>query len=544
MAKKFIPKSVGLKPLPPMGRPIVWGLFAIYLGLFFARPITLVTADLGRHIKNGEYFIDHGWPIETNHYSYTEPDHPAVNHHWASGVIFYLVWKASGFEGLSMFYILISVLGALLFAWAAMKKSDDRIVLFIAVLLAPLIAYRTEIRPEGFSYLFLGISYLLLQKFREGKLKFKLGLIYFSLLQVVWINCHIFFFLGPTLMGLHFIADLINGLDKQKRKEYLILIAVSSIAGIINPFHIEGLLTPFTIFQEFGYMLAENQSVFFMQERFGNPEFIHLEIVTVLVLLSLALASIKKTWREFLPEILTVLFFGGLAYAAIRGITMFALLLIPVGAKLVQFFLYKSKQSTVNIVGYGILGLPVIVMVLMLLNKNDLSKPDNSKLVSYYSPIDTFKDQYITSLGLVKGISNSADFFIKTGIKGPIFNNYDIGGYLIFYLEGKEKVFVDNRPEAYSVSFFDDVYVPMQEDEAKWKEYSEQYNINAIWYYRRDNTPWAQPFLIKRIEDWDNWSPVYVDDYTIILLKRTVDNEPWISQFEIPQSVFRSVPTK
>ena len=44
-------------------------------------------------------------------------------------------------------------------------------------------------------------------------------------------------------------------------------------------------------------------------------------------------------------------------------------------------------------------------------------------------------------------INASADFFKTENIKGSIFNNYDIGGYLIFNLFPNQKLFVDNRPE-------------------------------------------------------------------------------------------------
>ena len=72
-------------------------------------------------------------------------------------------------------------------------------------------------------------------------------------------------------------------------------------------------------------------------------------------------------------------------------------------------------------------------------------------------------------LGLLPKINAAADFYKTNKIQGPIFNNYDIGGYLIFHLY-PEKIFVDNRPEAYPTSFFQDVYIPMQENNDIWKE--------------------------------------------------------------------------
>lgn len=543
MAKKVVAPPFELKRLHIGWRIVIWVLFAAYFSLFFARPINLTTADLGRHIRNGQYFVEHGEPIQTNYYSYTQPDYPAVNHHWATGVVFYYVWKWVDFYGSSIFYIGVCLFAALLFVWISLKRADDRYVLLLAVILTPLIAYRTEIRPEGLSYVLLGLSYLLLDKYRRGELGFKLALIVFSVLQIAWINFHIFFFLGPTLMGMHFVADLINGLEKEKIKEYIILIVVSSLAGILNPSWLAGLLTPLTIFQEYGYMLVENQSIPFMMERFGSPEFTHTIVVAVFLVIGLVFILIQKQWRKFLPEIFTALFFGILAFMAVRGITMFALITLPVSAKMLEHFIKRLKSSGIKTVSVATLALAILIITIGLLNDENLAQPSKSKLISYYSPIERYDKTPLTSLGLIPGVSESARFFLETGMKGPIFNNYDIGGFLIFHLYGKEaKVFVDNRPEAYSVPFFKEIYIPMQETEETWREYSEKYNINVIWFYRHDNTPWAQPFLLRRVEDYKNWAPVFVDNYTIMFMKRTPENQPWIQQFELPKDMFRSVP--
>ena len=77
----------------------------------------------------------------------------------------------------------------------------------------------------------------------------------------------------------------------------------------------------------------------------------------------------------------------------------------------------------------------------------------------------------------------------------------------------------------------------MQEDEDTWRAYADQFKINVIYFYRHDATPWAQPFLIRRLND-RFWIPVYVDDYTIIFLKRTIQNEPIIMKYELPRSMF------
>ena len=101
----------------------------------------------------------------------------------------------------------------------------------------------------------------------------------------------------------------------------------------------------------------------------------------------------------------------------------------------------------------------------------------------------------------------------------------------------EEKVFVDNRPEAYSVKFFREVYIPMQEDEKVWEKVDDKYKFNVIYFYRHDITPWAQPFLIERVKD-PKWIPVFVDDYTIIFVKNSIENKALIDKYEIPKEIF------
>jgi hypothetical protein len=99
-------------------------------------------------------------------------------------------------------------------------------------------------------------------------------------------------------------------------------------------------------------------------------------------------------------------------------------------------------------------------------------------------------------------------------------------------------VFVDNRPEAYADVFFQEVYIPMQENNEIWNRVSKEYAFNAIYFATSDGTNWGQEFLVKRIKD-PEWAPVFADDYAIIFLKRNEKNKDLISRFEMSQDHFR-----
>ncbi|MCG3164977.1 MAG: hypothetical protein POELPBGB_00737 [Bacteroidia bacterium] len=550
------------KPFPLWAKAVLAVLFVAYASVFMAREINFVTADLGRHITNGKVTVETGNIISTNFYSYTEPDFPAINHHWGSGVIFYIIHEAFGFSGLSVFYVFTVVGAALLFGMAALRFADARLVFFAAVLAAPLLAYRTEVRPEGISLLFAGVFFYMLVLFREHKLSYLAVLILFGVAQLLWVNSHIFFFMGFMLTGFFMAEEYVVGKNKEKLKHYVMLLAVLLIASLLNPFFIKGLLAPLTIFKEYGYMIAENQSVLFMQERMPGPVFTHFEITGFVLLLLFAFLIIQKKLIQVLVLLLPVVAFGLLGFVAVRGIPLFALAAIPALAFLMQHLIAPSKSppkgetfhrtghstdgalaepSISSWAGWGFAGVGILIVLTGFQSGYATDKKNKRPRAEYREPSYFAPIKYTTGTGLFADMNLSADFFKQNNIKGPVFNNYDIGGYLIYHLYGKEKVFVDNRPEAYSVDFFKKTYVPMQEKMEKFREVEQQYGFNCIWFYRHDNTPWAQPFLLQLLEQPD-YVPVFVDGFTIMFLKRNEQNAELIKKYELPKSMFRSVP--
>ena len=140
-------------------------------------------------------------------------------------------------------------------------------------------------------------------------------------------------------------------------------------------------------------------------------------------------------------------------------------------------------------------------------------------------------------LGLNPGSEDSLLFFRNNNLSGPIFNNYDFGSALIFWLYPQEKIFIDNRPEAYSVEFFTGIYKPMQADDEKFEKFTKKYNINLIYFSHTDGTPWARNFLYRRLND-DQWPLIYFDLNNVILIKNSESNKKIISKYKIDNYKF------
>lgn len=506
-------------------------LLSIFLGLFLVQKINLPAADIGRHIKNGdvllratEYGISRSALLHTNFFSFTFPNFPFINHHWGYGIIAYLIYSMFGWSGLSLAYILTMIVAFLILFFLISRTTPLFISVPLSLFLIPLIAERSEIRPEGISYLFVALFVFILVRFSENKLR-KTYLYLLPFISIAWINIHIYAILGPLLVGT-FICQSLLQKDWEKVKVFSYITLLCALGLLVSPYGLDGALYPFRIFENYGYLVAENQSIPFLQNlNFINPNFLWWKLCVILAVIISIFYFIKKEARTF-PFALGIitLAFGGLSFFGIRHLSLFGFALLPFLAYLLSsFFPHTEKQDTRQnrIVASLFICLFIIFIVLVRFN-------------------DRLPGSFRWGFGLYPQSADSALFVTNNDIQGPFFSNYDIGGLIIFSLftpERKEKVFVDNRPEVYPESFFFDTYKPMQENKAVWEEKSNYYNFNAVWFYRLDATPWAQTFLINLISN-PQWAPVYVDNFTIIFLKRNEQNADLISQYELPSHMF------
>lgn len=502
------------------------GLIALIL-LFYlillCQPIQLLTADLGRHLKNGELFFKNFEIPRTNLYSYTFPDFPFLNHHWGAGVVFYALQKFFGFSGLSLIFILLGLITFLIFFDIPRRDKSFAPAALISLLALPLLASRPEIRPEIFSYFFSGLFLWILWNFREQKISPK-WLWALPFLEILWANLHIYFFFGLIII-LAFLMEEIFGNFFNKRpwenvRRIRVIFGSAILATLINPVGLRGALYPLRIFDNYGYRLFENQSIWFIEKLFPYPAGFYFKALLGIFILGWIIKIIRvfrKKEAFSLALFLLSAFFGFLALKAIRNFAIFGYFALTISALNFQF-LEAEKKLLQN--RFALL-LLFFLSVTLLFAANPSFWENRGRL----------------GLGLEDKTNLSADFFKSQNIKGPIFNNYDIGGYLIYHLYPQEKVFVDNRPEAYPSSFFTEEYIPMQEDDKKWEELDKKYNFNAIYFYIKDLTTWAQKFLATRIQD-KKWAPVFADDYAIIFLKRNEQNKSVIARFEIPEIFF------
>jgi hypothetical protein len=140
-----------------------------------------------------------------------------------------------------------------------------------------------------------------------------------------------------------------------------------------------------------------------------------------------------------------------------------------------------------------------------------------------------------TGIGLEPKAMDAMTFYQNAGIRGPIFNDYDIGGYLIFGLYPQQQVFTDNRPEAYPGEFFENVYIPMQMSDVEWQKQLKRFNFNTIFLRRGDMAQWTKRFIMARLQDRE-WVPVFADNVALIFVRASQQNARVIQRYGIDRS--------
>lgn len=504
-----------------------FSVLAIVFALCFliARPVNLVNLDLGRHLKNGELILHNLGNLQllqqllyTNFYSYTEQSFPFVMHHWGGGVIFYIVYSLLGISGTELTYILLTCVAFLLLFDTTRRFTSFWWTSGVSILLLPIISYRTEVRPEVFSVFLTSLLVWFLFVLKP-KLNNK-WVWAVPVLFLVWANIHIYFIFGLLLAIAFFIQE--GKLDKKLRIKNWTLVTTSILACCITPFGFKSLLYPFLIFKEYGYTIVENKSIYFLQN-FGihNLAYDWYEIALIILILGFLVWLVFKTQQQKIQVLLNqktllvafCISFAALGFLATRNISQGGLLMLPLSLVLWESLSSIRKKSLWDI------NKAVFTFLILLVTVSINLKYNYSNYTRAY-------------IGELPGDRLAAEFIKQNNIQGPIFNNYDIGGWIIFNLYPDIKPFVDNRPESYSYDFFQKTYIPMQQDYNKFKEVDKKYNFNAIIFDYRDLTNWGQDFLqiiIKKPE----WVPVFADDQILVMLKNNQQNSNIIKTYEI-----------
>jgi Tetratricopeptide repeat len=456
-----------------------------------------------------------------NVYAYTEGEYPVVNHHWLSGVVFYALQRLVGFDGLVLFKVVLLLAAFCLSFAVALKKADFWLVAGLAIPSILVLRERTDLRPEILSYFLIAVFFYLLSDLEEHPERKRI--FWLVPLQVLWVNLHIF-----SIVGIALVAGFLLGKIRDRiliRKLSLLLLGVV-VATLINPYGISIFYVFYwsiNAYKNFAVGTLEEYSVSQFLRFSTTAEDVSVAVfrpMALLMLVSFIPAIRKKPIFYFLAGISTTI----IAFSRLRGFAFFGLMAVPIiSANLTGPYVWLRDEikrrwpSPAKVVGAFLPVAFVVCLIFPVVN-------------AVQGRISRYKE---FGIGLTSFSANSGAFLRDNNIHGPMFNDPDIGSYLIGSLYPQQKVFVDNRfADAYPASFFKDIYLPVLSDESKWQEALRMYGFTTIVVYLYDQTDTFRAFIRRRIYDRE-WRFVYMDPYALILLRNTPENQDTIQKFDI-----------
>mgnify|MGYP001571044844 CR=1 FL=1 len=460
-------------------------LLLFFVFSFLYKTDSSLNQDLGRHIKLGEIITQIREVPKTNLFSYTNPDFPFINTHWLFGVLMYGASQTIGLQMVLVLKIIIFLVSVLLVI-KIIPKENQALLLPVGFIILHVLRERLELRPEIFSFLFTASTYYILERYLKQPSK----LIYLlPLVQLLWINTHIYFFVGLVLQAIFIITH-------RKLKLLWLIFGLSLLISLINPNGLNGLLFPLNVNTNYGYTIVENQTMFLLESiNFRDPNFLFVKLSAGLIIISLALAFASRKFE--LKNILLASVGLGLAFLNVRSFPYLVFISLP--AVLANFpnFKFKGVIKTLTLIT-----IPFLILESYFYLNGD-----------YYR----FNDQPArVGLEFRESGKEALNFIITKDLPQPLFNNFDIGSYIIYRGFPKYTVFVDGRPEAYPAQFFTGIYIPAQSDYKNFKEVEKIYGFKTIIFSHTDQTPWGRTFLQAVIKD-EAWKLVYIDDFMIVL---------------------------
>lgn len=492
---------------------------ALYFVLFFLYQQFLTNMDFAKLVRYGEVIVENGEVFKTNTFSYTHPDYPFVNHHWGVGVVFYGLHALGGFKALTMFVALMNLAAFLIMGLYALRKGNYWMVFTSLFLLLPLLASRTQPRPEAFSILFLVITLWLLHRYLQGETRHKVIWV-LPFIQLLWVNLHILFFLGLFVQGVVFLHLLINRAGRQKVVVFLYVLLASVALSFVNPSGWEGFMYPLFIMQDIQYGVSENSPLFsLLYKRSDTASILYYEAVFFLVALLLYFWIKTRRLKSHFYLVVWLAAFALLTLWRIRADVFLAYVLVLTVSQVSALWEEKHRK-TLN--RWSISTFVIFAITLLVVG---------------YARFNPYAYQKEPGLGIAEDMKGAARYFKEKGLEGPIFNNFDVGDYLIYHLYPKEKVFVDSRPEAYPPGFFKNKLLPAIKDQKEWLKLDTRYDFNVVFLAYHPQVKG----MVERLFYDSKWFPAYYDKKFLIFLKRTAENDRFIRKELMDELTLRNI---
>ena len=169
----------------------------------------LVDADVGWHIRTGEYILDHRTVPHTDLYSFSKPGAPWYAWEWLADVLDGFLFRIAGLKGV----VLTAGILIVLFATILMRRIVDAGAHLFAALLVTLLSVGSAsmhflARPHVYTLVFVSVSMALIEADRRGVHPARIW--WLVPITMLWTNLHGGFLILIAILGLTAVGSALE----------------------------------------------------------------------------------------------------------------------------------------------------------------------------------------------------------------------------------------------------------------------------------------------------------------------------------------------
>ncbi|MFQ5735562.1 MAG: hypothetical protein ACE5GY_01720 [Thermodesulfobacteriota bacterium] len=485
----------------------------LFLFIFFLSFCKIYDYDVWFHLKTGEYILrTHAVPGH-DIFSHTAYGKPWIAQEWLFGVIIYLVYLAGGVAALTLYKVVLVVsVCAVLYAHLLKRRVHLYIAVPSVLLAAVFISWRLLERPELFGFLFISLYLLTLEDFRLATTG-RRSLWLLPAIMVVWVNMQYTALLGLGITGAYLTGSffaLVSGRGGTDRKGpsgfgFLLLItAVTGAAMLLNPNTYHAFTFPLSVIGEISR---------FAIDEFAPPDWSNHALFFISFAAS-ALIILLNIRRAPVAHLLIFLAFSYMALKHKRNVPLWALAVLPFVAVYLNDLKDRLSETRAGRAGARVLSgpLPAAACVALIV------------AVSYFTVGGLMRTGWWGAGIRENWLPERSVRFIKdAGIKGNMYNSYELGGYLLWRTYPESRVYIDGRAE---------LYTELRRTERVLKKSDFNYVLDrngidfAVVSYSDGNVRY---FLTPGVEA--RMALVFWDDVAMVYVRRTPANAGLIERY-------------
>lgn len=526
------------------------GVAAAYA--FLAAMHTVLDLDLGFHLATARYVLQHHEIPSVDVLSYTAPGAEWLYPPFA-GIVLYWVITAFGYSGLTWFCAIASV-ALILCMLQAKDKGERAMAAGLALLAVPELALRASPRPDLFSQLFFALILTVLWRFHStaeptrGAIR---SLWILPATMLVWVNFHPGFVAGVGLLFAYLFLEACDLVFAPRRavvagrlRAAWPALGAALLATLCNPYGLRIYKSALLIagLQQAGAPtsgVAEWAAVPLSAAEWSqaldwrNPasSFWWLAIIAVVVVAA-------ALWKHRLGAAAFVALALYAAFDHSRLKAIFAITVVVVGSSILASIRMRksggpASRTQPNI---AVLGAAALLCLITVVRVADLVTSRFYLVSASTTRFGSGESSWFPE--------RAAAFIQREKLPGNIFETYELGGFTSWRLGPEYPDFIDGR--------FDHLAPAVVAEEQKllasaphsdlWQQEADRRHINVLLF------PLSRVYGIGSVDlkalcAGTAWRPVYLDEVSIVMLRNTHQNRPWIDAHPVDcQAVIFSAP--